>query len=150
MRKRDHCRLASTTLPAWATSWQGYSRHHCRFVCQAASVVEAITAGLREQPTVFPSPTQPAWSTGRQWWLDQHSRLEPQSTVLAGSTLLARATNWQCWLGHHCRLELRANNVGSTRHCQVVSGTDTLAWTSLAVLSYRQWCPICHCRFKIR
>jgi hypothetical protein len=146
--------MVKRALPAWDTSRQCCSRHHCRLDIQIGSVVEAITVGLSYHPAVLAWASLSARATNRQCCLEQHCRLKPQAssvvlsitvssshkpTVFSRASLLAWATSWQCSLEKHCRLEPRAGSVGSTGHYRVVPGTDTLFLTSLVVLSYRQW-----------
>jgi hypothetical protein len=158
--------MVKRALPAWDTSRQCCSRHHCRLDIQIGSVVEAITVGLSYHPAVLAWASLSARATNRQCCLEQHCRLKPQASnvvlsitvssshkpiVFSRASLLAWATSWQCSLEKHCRLEPRAGSVGSTGHYRVVPGTDTLFLdiTGGFELPAVIWTPH-HCRFKIR
>jgi hypothetical protein len=146
--------IAWTTLPVWATSRQCCWTYHYRFACQAGSDVLSNIADLKLKPAVLAWASLPPRATSRQFWLEHHCRLEQQAssvglsitvssyhkpTVFGWASLSARTTSRQCWLNWHCR---------------VMPGTDSLACTSLAVLSTGidvnpTSLPVCHCRFKI-
>ena len=107
---------------------------------RAGSVSWAITVGLKSKPAVLLKTTLSVWATSRQWWLDQHGRLEPwtdsvgllntvglsqEPTLLKQPSLSVGTTNRQC-----C----------SIRHCRVEPETDTVSYRSVSVFKNRQRC----------